>query len=38
MKSRGPDMPLVVAGNKADLEARLEKDQTEALVPSHRLT
>lgn len=32
MKSRGPDMPLVVAGNKTDLEARLEKDQTEALI------
>ena len=34
MKSRGPDMPLVVVGNKTDLETEtgLERQQTEALV------
>ena len=32
MKSRGPDMPMVVAGNKTDVEGALEREQTEALV------
>ena len=32
MKSRGPDMPMVVAGNKTDVDGALEREQTEALV------
>ena len=32
MKSRGADMPMVVAGNKTDVEPALEREQTEALV------
>ena len=32
MKLRGPDMPMVVAGNKTDVEPALEREQTEALV------
>ena len=32
MKSRGADMPMVVAGNKTDVEGALEREQTEALV------
>ena len=32
MKSRGPDMPMVVAGNKTDVDPALEREQTEALV------
>ena len=32
MKSRGADMPMVVAGNKTDVEPTLEREQTEALV------
>jgi len=32
MKSRGPDMPMVVAGNKTDVDPALEREQTEALI------
>jgi len=32
MKLRGPDMPMVVAGNKTDVEPALEREQTEALI------
>ena len=32
MKSRGPDMPMVVVGNKTDLERRVDMVETEALV------
>jgi len=32
MKSRGPDMPMVVAGNKTDVDGALEREQTEALI------
>ena len=38
MKSRGPDMPMVVAGNKTDVEGALEREQTEALVIKIRQT
>ena len=32
MKLRGADLPLVVAGNKTDVEPDLDREQTEALV------
>jgi small GTP-binding protein len=32
MKSRGPDMPMVVVGNKTDLERKVDMVETEALV------
>ena len=32
MKSRGPDMPMVVVGNKTDMERKVVKVETEALV------
>ena len=38
MKLRGPDMPMVVAGNKTDVEPALEREQTEALVSLYTWT
>ena len=32
MKSRGPDMPMVVVGNKIDLERKVDEKETEVLV------
>ena len=32
MKARGPDMPIVVVGNKVDLERKVNEKETEGLV------